>query len=160
MIIKKVGAVAQYISGGIKMELLKYRIGRAMELTNDYFNYMPESSLLLTIPDAPSNSIGEQAWCIVGARESYLKALERGAWAGFSCSLDNPSDKKKVMDSLAMTTNRVHDYLDSVNPDSISCSLVMDLLEHEVQHHGQLIRYGYANKLGFPESWTKRYTVR
>jgi hypothetical protein len=35
----------------------------------------------------------------------------------------------------------------------------MDLLEHELQHHGQLIRYVYGNKLEFPESWKKRYTV-
>ena len=33
------------------------------------------------------------------------------------------------------------------------------LLEHEVQHHGQLIRFVYGNKLSFPESWNKRYTV-
>jgi len=26
---------------------------------------------------------------------------------------------------------------------------VIDLLEHEVQHHGQLIRYFYANRLPF-----------
>ena len=34
-----------------------------------------------------------------------------------------------------------------------------DLLEHEVQHHGQLIRYVYGNRLSFPGSWKRRYTV-
>ena len=33
------------------------------------------------------------------------------------------------------------------------------LLEHEVQHHGQLIRFVYGNGLSFPDSWNKRYTV-
>lgn len=33
------------------------------------------------------------------------------------------------------------------------------LLEHEVMHHGQLIRYIYGNILRFPDSWTDRYTV-
>ena len=33
------------------------------------------------------------------------------------------------------------------------------LLEHEVQHHGQLIRYCYGNKIAFPQSWHDRYTV-
>jgi hypothetical protein len=37
--------------------------------------------------------------------------------------------------------------------------LGFDLLEHEIQHHGQLIRYVYGNKLSFPSSWNKRYTV-
>ena len=32
-------------------------------------------------------------------------------------------------------------------------------LEHEVQHHGQLIRFVYGNALTFPESWHDRYTV-
>jgi len=38
--------------------------------------------------------------------------------------------------------------------------LAFTLLEHEVQHHGQIIRYVYANALTFPESWSRRYTVR
>lgn len=142
------------------MDLLKNRVSRAMELTNDFYDYIAEGSLLLTIPDVPSNNIGQQAWCIVGARESYLKALEQGMWAGFSCSLDNPSDRELVLNSLAKSAYGVQVFLDSVNPDSFSWNLVIDLLEHEVQHHGQLIRFAYANKLGFPESWTKRYTVR
>lgn len=81
-------------------------------------------------------------------------------WAGFSCSLDNPSDRELVLNSLAKSAYGVQVFLDSVNPDSFSWNLVIDLLEHEVQHHGQLIRFAYANKLGFPESWTNRYTVR
>jgi spore coat protein CotF len=37
--------------------------------------------------------------------------------------------------------------------------LFMDLLEHEIQHHGQLIRYIYGNKLTFPNGWKQRYNV-
>jgi hypothetical protein len=37
--------------------------------------------------------------------------------------------------------------------------LAFGLLEHEVQHHGQLFRFIYANGLTFPDSWNKRYTV-
>ena len=37
--------------------------------------------------------------------------------------------------------------------------LGFDLLEHEIQHHGQLIRYVYGNRLSFPSSWSQRYTV-
>ena len=39
-------------------------------------------------PDvAKSKSLGEHLWCVVGARESYTKALEAGSWQGFACSL-------------------------------------------------------------------------
>jgi hypothetical protein len=36
---------------------------------------------------------------------------------------------------------------------------VLDLLEHEAQHHGQLIRYLYALKLAIPDSWKARYAL-
>ncbi|MNL45598.1 hypothetical protein D3C87_1682570 [compost metagenome] len=34
---------------------------------------------------------------------------------------------------------------------------LLDLLEHEAQHHGQLARYLYGLKVGVPESWKSRY---
>jgi uncharacterized damage-inducible protein DinB len=33
------------------------------------------------------------------------------------------------------------------------------LLEHEVQHHGQLIRYLYGLGIERPESWKQRYAL-
>jgi hypothetical protein len=32
-------------------------------------------------------SVAEHLWCIVGARESYARALAAGEWQGFSCSM-------------------------------------------------------------------------
>jgi hypothetical protein len=37
--------------------------------------------------------------------------------------------------------------------------LVLDLLEHEAQHHGQLIRYLYGLGLQIPASWKERYAL-
>lgn len=34
-----------------------------------------------------------------------------------------------------------------------------DLLEHETQHHGQLIRYIYALDIPRPPSWRERYAL-
>ncbi|WP_261177856.1 hypothetical protein [Anaerobacillus sp. CMMVII] len=50
-------------------------------------------------------------------------------------------------------------FLQDNSIDEINSNLLIDLLEHEVQHHGQLIRYAYANKIDFPKSWNFRYTV-
>jgi hypothetical protein len=38
-------------------------------------------------------------------------------------------------------------------------ALVFDLLEHEVQHHGQFVRYFYANGLAFPDRFASRYAL-
>lgn len=35
----------------------------------------------------------------------------------------------------------------------------LDLLLHETQHHGQLIRFVYALELEFPQSWHSRWNV-
>jgi hypothetical protein len=37
--------------------------------------------------------------------------------------------------------------------------LAMDLLEHEVAHHGQLIRYLCGLRIDIPESWKSRYAL-
>ncbi|MBT9156904.1 MAG: hypothetical protein DDT37_01895 [Firmicutes bacterium] len=50
------------------------RVLKAFELTADFYSFIPEAGLALAILGAPANKIGEQAWCIVGARESYLAA--------------------------------------------------------------------------------------
>jgi len=142
------------------MDRIINRLIRAMELTYDYYDFIQESSLKLDIPGSPSNSIGDQAWCVVGARESYLRALVKGSWDGFACSLHNPLDKTQVIDKLKVSAINIQNLPQTTSPEKLNVDLLIDLLEHEVQHHGQLIRYSYANKLGFPESWTKRYTVR
>ncbi|MHA2091421.1 MAG: hypothetical protein ACW98K_11225, partial [Candidatus Kariarchaeaceae archaeon] len=64
------------------MEILNERIERAFTLTFDLFNSLEESNLQRKIGDVPSNSIGQQAWCIVGARESYYTALKNSKWMG------------------------------------------------------------------------------
>ncbi len=140
-------------------DVLLLRIKRAMNLTLDFYNFIPEESLSLNIQGKPSNTIGEQAWCIIGARESYLKALKMGQWDGFSCSLIDCKDKSLVLSKLEVSSRNIVEFLQGANIGSLNQELLFDLLEHEIQHHGQLIRYSYANKLGFPKSWNNRYTV-
>ena len=137
---------------------VKERLGLAFRLTADLVRHLDESALVLDIPALPSNSIANQLWCVVGARESYLRAVEAGAWAGFACSLKTPSVKRSALDALDATERKLAD-IDVTSLDSVKLDLLFVLLEHEVMHHGQLIRYVYANELGFPSSWHERYTV-
>lgn len=139
-------------------QLLKTRLERAFALTADLVEHLDEAVLGADLPDLPSNRISGQLWCVVGARESYSSAIEAGAWQGFSCSLKAPGDKAEVLVALRNSAER----LSRIDFESLAdrqLELGFDLLEHEIQHHGQLIRYVYGNRLSFPSSWNKRYTV-
>jgi hypothetical protein len=139
-------------------QILKSRLERAFNLTRNLVLHLDEQSLGLDLPNLPSNRISGQLWCIVGARESYTKAIESGGWRGFSCSLTAPRVKQSVLSALEVTLESLG-AVDFANLTDSQIELAFDLLEHEVQHHGQLIRFVYGNGLTFPDSWTERYTV-
>ena len=108
-----------------------------------------------------SNSIGAQFWCVVGARESYSRALEHGAWQGFSCSLDSNAtgDKQQVERALAKSLREFGDLIAGLEWTEDRDRLLLALLEHEAQHQGQLIRYVYGLDLEFPQSWVTRWAL-
>lgn len=139
-------------------DILKTRLDRAFTLTRDLVAHLDEGALGLDLPNLPSNRIAGQLWCVVGARESYLRAIEAGGWQGFTCSLSAPRVKGSVLAALQATQARLAS-LSFADMGDGQLALAFDLLEHEIQHHGQLIRYVYANELTFPVSWNKRYTV-
>jgi hypothetical protein len=137
---------------------LKAKLNQAFQLTYALVSHLDETSFNLDLPNLPSNRIADQLWCIVGARESYTRAIEKGAWQGFSCSLATPKIKKSVLASLEESEKKLND-INFMGLADAQIDLAFNLLEHEIQHHGQLIRFVYANGLTFPESWHKRYTV-
>lgn len=139
-------------------ELLKSRLICAFQLTHDLVLHLDEPSLRADLPSLPSNRISGQLWCVIGARESYTKAITAGIWQGFSCSLKTPEIKRSVLTALEETQAQLTQ-LDFDNLNEKQTELAFDLLEHEIQHHGQLIRFVYGNGLTFPQSWNKRYTV-
>lgn len=139
-------------------QVLKARLDRSFQLTHDLVAHLDETSLNLDLPELPSNRISAQLWCIVGARESYTRAIADGAWNGFACSLTTPQVKGSVLAALE-TSHACLNEIDFTNLSELQIKFAFDLLEHEIQHHGQLIRFVYGNKLGFPESWNRRYTV-
>ncbi len=137
---------------------LKTKLDRSFKLTQDLVIHLDETSLNLDLPNLPSNRISNQLWCFVGARESYTKAIIAGGWKGFSCSLTTPRVKQSVLTVLE-TTHKQMNEIDFTDLSYIQIELAFDLLEHEIQHHGQLIRFVYGNALTFPDSWNQRYTV-
>ena len=134
-------------------------LNKNIMLINELSQIMPLGSFSSKLGNLPSNTIGEQFWCIVGARESYLKALENDKWMGFECSLDWElcCDKSAVKKALKDSGNNIKNFLDC-NSD-LNLELLINLLEHEVRHQGQLIRYVYGLKLNFPNSWKENFSL-
>lgn len=143
------------------MDVLKSRLARTLDLTNELADELSAEDLQRHNGVAASNSIGEQFWCLVGARESYGRAFEAGAWKGFSCSLKDVATPGAVLGALARSRAVVMDRVAAAGPelDAARQGILLDLIEHEAQHHGQLIRYFYANALPFPEAFAKRYAL-
>lgn len=141
------------------MNMITQRLEKHFQLTQDLAKNLPNEHLRLTLKDLPSNTIGEQFWCIVGARESYLRAMIHEKWMGFSCTLEETTSIEKITYHLNESAEALMSYFKKGEGSETQMELMFTLLEHEVQHHGQLIRYVYGNKLSFPHSWKERYNV-
>lgn len=141
------------------MEILIKKLKRAFGLTLDLVENFSGDNLTLKLEDLPSNRIEDQLWCIIGARESYFRAIQNSKWSGFSCSLKDKTSKVEIVKCLHKTSKSMFKFLEKNKLSEVQIDMLLDLLEHEVQHHGQLIRYIYGNKLKFPKSWGERYTV-
>ena len=97
-------------------------------------------------------SLAEHLWCVIGARESYAKAIVAGSWTGFGCSLSSfaRSDFRNKLDSSAIDVTTALDSVDDWNAERDS--LLLALSEHEVMHEGQIIRHLYGIERNIPES--------
>jgi hypothetical protein len=144
-------------------ELVGRRLIAAMQLHADLVASLPEDGLTLKLPELPSNTIGSQLWCVVGARESYVRAIGAGAWQGFACRVTraDSKDAAHMGTALAQTAALAEACLadELMEWTAERERLLVTLLEHEVQHHGQLIRYLYGNRLEVPPSWKERYAL-
>lgn len=140
--------------------VLVSRLERSFALYRDFIDTVEEHALAEKLPGSPSNAIGLQLWCVVGARESYAEAIRAGRWAGFACSLESPLVKKDVIVALERSEAGVKAVLLDVETFSeVRQELALDLLEHEAAHQGQLIRYLYGLRLPIPDSWRARYAL-
>ena len=110
------------------MEIIIRRLQNAFDLTLDLVQAMSSDDLKLTLKGLPSNMIGEQLWCIIGARESYLKAIANGGWVGFTCSLDDPTSKDKVILCLQKSAEDSLNYLNTVELNELQIELLLILL--------------------------------
>lgn len=141
-------------------DAIRERFERSFVMYRDLVDAVGANGLTQRLVDLRSNTIGAQLWCVVGARESDGRAIATGAWAGFSCSLDDTADPAKVRAALDASREVVRAALGGLDAaDVAGWGFALDLLEHEAAHHGQLIRYLYGLDLEIPETWKRRYAL-
>ena len=145
------------------------RLGRMLDAhLDESFALFDELVASLTGDDlrrklpVPSNVIGAQLWCVVGARESWARAIVSGAWAGFSCSITSFDDvvrPEAMRQALASSAAAVREASKTAPQDEGRTDLKLRLLVHEAQHQGQILRYLLGLKVEVPPGWKKRFSL-
>lgn len=143
-------------------DLLRRRFERSNTLYLDFLDTVPEGRLGSRLADLPSDTIGHQLWCVLGARESYPRAAKAGQWQGFT----SPVTAEQTTDAAALRSAFVQTAADLdawiaglAADDEESLRYVLALLEHETQHQGQLIRYLYGLGIDRPHTWQQQYAL-
>ena len=140
--------------------LLRRRAEGTDRLYRDLIQVLTPELLRSRLPGVRSSRVGNHFWCVVGARESYVRAARAGSWQGFASSLTADDDPGEISSALARSAAEVDSWLESLrDDDEASLEWALHLLEHEAQHHGQLIRYLYAVPLPIPRSWIDQYAL-
>jgi hypothetical protein len=143
-------------------QLLRRRLERSNTLYLDFVDTLPPQHLGSRLRDLPSDTVGHQLWCVLGARESFPAAARAGQWQGFSSPVarDGGSDAATVRGAFLQTAADVDEWVAGIDPsDEDSPRYALALLEHETQHQGQLIRYLYALGVDRPHSWQQQYAL-
>ena len=143
-------------------DLLRRRFSRANTLYLDFVDAVSAEQLGSHLADLPSDTVGHQLWCVLGARESYPRAARAREWQGFTSPVtaDETTDAAALRTAFAQTSNDVDEWIAGLDAgDEASFTYALALLEHETQHHGQLIRYLYGLGIDRPESWQRQYAL-
>ncbi len=145
--------------------LAEWRAIRA--LTYAYLDELAPHHLALRLPFPESQTLGYQFRCMTGAHESYLRKLQTGSWQGFASSLDQfatvtPAIIQQQMrtadDELAtfLATHELSAPLASGQPGH---EVLLQMIKHEMHHHGQLINFLYCHQLPIPSAWADEWAL-
>lgn len=133
-------------------EIVISNIKKRFCVLNDLAESLEDFQYFEKLNVAKCKSVEDHLWCIVGARESYFKAILAGEWKGFSCSLVDNSNKSNFVSALKRTENEFDLIVERANWVTSTEELLASLYEHETMHEGQLIRLIYGLKLEMPSS--------
>jgi uncharacterized damage-inducible protein DinB len=134
-------------------EVIVRNLGKRIQSYADLITAIDSADLGARLEVPKDKSVAEHLWCIVGARESYARALAAGGWQGFSCSMAR-QDRESFERALAASGKALLAAIESVDEWSSSREdLLAAVSEHEVMHEGQIIRHMYGLGRQLPASW-------
>ncbi len=133
-------------------ELLVESLRRRFASYDDLAGTLDDARLGQKLDANKHKSLLEHLWCVVGARESYARALATGDWQGFSCSMSEYTIGE-VIEKLRTSAGVVLNTVDEVSDWTEQRErYLLELSDHEVMHEGGVIRHMYAFELPIPDS--------
>jgi hypothetical protein len=147
---------------GIRTQnLIDARLDAVFGLYDELIASLDGAQLRQSLP-VPSNPIGMQLWCVIGARETWARAIEKGTWGPFTCSIGSFEETQKpglVADALARSGRTFREAARANPEDETRIDFKLALLEHESQHLGQILRYLLGLRIDPPPGWKKRFAL-
>jgi len=142
-------------------QLIDARLDVTFALYEELAATLSPDQLRQSLP-VPSNHIGLQLWCVIGARETWARSLASGTWGPFACSIQSFEDSHKpdvITAALQASATAYHTAAATAPLDDTRADLKLGLLEHENQHLGQLLRYLLGLGIEPPPSWKQRFAL-
>jgi hypothetical protein len=137
------------------------RLDATFALYEELAGSLDAAQLRRSLP-VPSNPIGMQLWCVVGARETWARAMDTGQWGPFGCSITSfagTHDPDVMGRALAESASQFRASAGAAPADDTRTGFRLDLLEHESQHLGQILRYLLGLGITVPPGWKSRFAL-
>lgn len=140
--------------------MLRDRLDQSFSLYDELASSLDATGLAQKLP-VPSNTVGEQLWCVIGSRENWARAIEHGVWDSWGCSVDGAGvrDIEVRRAALLASSRAVQASLERADDDEARAVLALELLEHECQHQGQILRHLLGLRVDVPEGWKRRFAL-
>ncbi|MHA1944816.1 MAG: DinB family protein [Candidatus Hodarchaeales archaeon] len=109
--------------------------------------------VLFEAPVQSGRSLGDVVMHLIRSLEYYSQGLSKDVWTPLNYSLDEFSTALKIKNLFAKVITRSSEYLADIERDSLKVShekgnrpakrgdVLLEMLEHSVQHRGQILVY-------------------
>jgi uncharacterized damage-inducible protein DinB len=133
-------------------EFLRKAVVRHLEETELILNQLTDE-IILQEPVKTGRPLGEIVLHIIRSLEYYSQGLGKNIWEPLSYTLEEYSAKKKILSLYGKAKSKVISNLNNIIPESLDevytegnrpatrGEILLELLEHSVQHRGQLLVY-------------------
>ena len=141
----------------IKFNIMTYdlvfrNIQRHFEETQTILNQLTDT-VIKQKPVPQGRALGEIILHIIRSLEYYTQGLARNIWKALPYSLNDYSSAQSITDLYSEVIGRVSDYLEIIKKQNLDeilnhgnrpatrVELLNEMLEHSIQHRGQLLVY-------------------